>query len=98
VLLVLLFACGGKIAPTDAGLEGTCGKHASSVRANDCTSTDSVTCSTGTYVVACACGTQTCTCSKDGNTLKTVPLAGCTSCAPTSDGLFAVYGACGFPY
>jgi hypothetical protein len=99
VLLSVLAACGGKIAPEEH-LSGTCGKHATAIhgRAPSCTSNDSVTCSDGTYVVACACAARTCTCSKDGVSSKTVPFSDCASCAPTQDALSAVYGACGFPY
>ena len=102
LLVVLLFAalavvaCGGKIAPQDAGPEATCGAH-QSTKAGSCASTDSVVCTDATYTVACDCPAGTCTCQKDGVATKSVPFSTCT-CTPTRDALQAIYTACGYPY
>ena len=95
-------ACGGKIAPTeekDAGLSGTCGGHQSkrSGAAPTCTTTDEVTCSSGTYVVACDCRSAQCVCAQNGAVAFGAPFPGCT-CEPSREDLLKIYAACGFPY
>jgi hypothetical protein len=98
LFLLSLAACGGKIAPDDTALGGTCDRHVTTTNTTSCTSSDSVTCSTGVYVVSCSCGELACACAKNGAKLKTVPLAACSACAPTAAALSSVYAACDFPY
>src|SRR5262249_45465818 len=83
LLAIALVACDGKIAAEEQALSGTCGKHATTTTGTPpaCTSNDSVTCSTGTYVVTCDCAARSCTCAKDGIAVKSVPTNGCVSCA-----------------